>query len=235
MIAFIGSMAQVIASSAPVESHVIVDNFPEADIWAKIAAWVAIATFLAVLYQIRVGREELSVVKQDLANNKKLIDDAFQRPNLEVKFYEASLFDYSSAQTIHIWVFAKIVNDGERPSNTLQCELLVPLSLLKDEGSADWIKRTVSDQDYVVLALETFPVGKKHEPLFPNAFPIEAWTSFKLRYPAEVDDFVCLWRVYDEYARYPKEDYGQVVGVTQELGDRARVLMRPCKSKNADA
>ncbi|HKU80571.1 MAG TPA: hypothetical protein VJP76_00270 [Candidatus Tumulicola sp.] len=210
---------------------------PHSDLWAIIAAVAAILTLGAVAKQIGLARQELQVVKDDLAQNRRLIDDAFRRPNLYATFTQ-SHGRYADARGSYLGntISARIYNSGDRPSTLVKLELLVPSALLIDADSLAAITRDVTGVLYAVIELGNMWPDDGTKVLFPNAVPLRARGAFRTTFPATVEGFVCLWRVYDEYGVYPKpseggpglrDGYGRVRATAEWLQDGNPVDMEP--------
>ena len=202
----------------PVVQHVIVERAqqsipvtvvsqdPLAHTAATIAVWaliIAAVTFLAVAYQIYLARKALGAVRQDLNNNRRMIDDALRKPKFRATQWAEFRFPSDRRDWINAMVAVNMANDGDRLTPGLLLELLVPQDSAYNAlppGHQDG--RNVKGVYYRVIAAQYQHV------LFPNDISSEI-NRFQFSIKPGTQNFTCLWRAYDMYGKYPPEDYGQ--------------------------
>jgi hypothetical protein len=221
LLAFIGAL-QATTAATPTPMPVFVTDFPGADWLAKTTLGVALITLVVAAVtlwkvndQISIAREELGAVNQDLANNKRLIDDAFRRPYLGAKFTQQNTLSAPDGNLVHkltAWIF----NSGQRPSFHIRCEILIPQDIIV-RPEARTLARRVDGKLYRAYGGVTFPPGVKPDPLFPNAIPLRVEFTFATKRIDSGDGFLLLYSIYDEYGTYPKDQYGRTMAQTTPI------------------
>ncbi|MBV8638615.1 MAG: hypothetical protein JO322_11050 [Candidatus Eremiobacteraeota bacterium] len=184
----------------------IVNQDPIAHATATIATWalaIAVLTLIAVAYQIYVARRSLSAIKQDLYNNRRMIDDALRTPKFRATQWSEFKYPSDRRDWINAMVVVSLANEGDKLTPALLLELLVPQDSAYNAlrpGHAEG--RTVNGVYYRVIGAQYNHI------LFPNDIATEI-NRFQFSIKPGVQTFTCLWRAYDIYGRYPQEEYGQ--------------------------
>lgn len=198
--------------------HVIIDRLqqpvpvsvtvadPLAHTAVSLATWallVAVATFVAVAYQIFIARKAMSMVKDDLGNNRRMIDDALRTPKFRATQWSEFRYPSDRRDWINAMVVVSLANEGDKLTPGLLFEMLVPQDSAYNAlppGHAEG--RTVKGVYYRVLTVQFQHI------LFPNDILTEV-NRFQFGIKPGVQNFTCLWRAYDMFGKYPQEDYGQ--------------------------
>ena len=182
---------------------VIIQNWPGPDSVAWITLGVAIATLLAVGFQIFLAQKELHYVKQDLENNTAQFKEFLRRPDLRATVTQHNTLPPNDDSWIHSELTINVFNHGGRLTRQFLCEVLVPTSALANPPQfVSPFVREVEHSDYMVYQLPSSDV------VFPNRMPKEIpRCNFGLN--PRVGEFIALWRIYDDAGNYPKDTWGQ--------------------------
>jgi hypothetical protein len=176
----------------------------------RVAFWalgVSVVTFLAVAAQIKIASDEVGYVKQDLLNNQRQLEEAMRRPNLICVFLHSHRNGVGiNAQYQETTLQCSVVNTGDRLSTSYLVEVFVLQSALRQADANAGSSRVVNNQGYRLFQA-TSPQGR---PIYPNRMPqtpTPAGMAFAMA--SGPGSTTVLWRIYDEYGTYPKDDYGR--------------------------
>jgi hypothetical protein len=201
-----------------VTQHVIIDRTqqtlpvnvlnadPVAHTAVTIATWalvVAVATLLAVAYQIYLARRALRNVRESMINNRRMIDDALRTPKFRASQWSEFRYPSDRRDWINAMIVVSLANEGDKLTPAIMLELLVPQDAAYNAippGHPEG--RTVKGVYYRVLSMQYQHV------LFPNDISTEV-NRFQFSIKPGIQTLTCLWRAYDIYGKYPQDDYGQ--------------------------
>ncbi len=184
----------------------IVSHEPIAHTAVTIATWalaIAVLTLIAVAYQIYVARRSLGLLKRDLNNNRRMIDDALRMPRFRATQWSEFKYPSDRRDWINAMVVVSLANEGDKLTPALLFEFLVPQDSAYNAlrpGHPEG--RTVNGVYYHVIAAQYNHI------LFPNDIAAEI-NRFQFSIKPGVQTFTCLWRAYDIYGKYPQDEYGQ--------------------------
>ncbi len=202
---------------SPVVQHVIVersqqaipvsivnpDSFEHTAI--RIAIWalvVALVILIGVALQIILASQELYAVKKDLANNRRMIDEALRHPRFRAQQWSEFRYPSDRRDWINATVAVSMANEGDKLTPGFLLELLVPQdSAYNALPPGHQEGRMVKGVYYRVLEVQVQRV------LFPNDVLTEV-NRFQFSIKPGTQTFTCLWRAYDVYGKYPPDDYG---------------------------
>jgi hypothetical protein len=172
----------------------------------RITMWVlvvAVITFIAVLVQIVLSSRQLSAVKQDLANNRRMIDETLRHPKFRAAQWSEFRYPSDRRDWINATVTVNLANEGDKLTPAFLLELLVPQDCAYNAlPPGHHGGRTVKGVYYRVYEAQVQKV------LFPNDVLTEVH-QFQFSIKPGTQNFTCLWRVYDMYGKYPHSEYGQ--------------------------
>lgn len=188
-----------------------ISNCLGTDAVAWVTLLVALATLIAVLYQIQLARQELRAVKEDLENNRQQIHELFRRPDLREifsvfnKIYEKNNptekiagLEYLPYYTVNMQT--QIKNHGGRAVDGFMLEVLTPLESTIYRKDSE--TRTIITQQYVANLHYN-----KDFVSYPFGNTLGYMTSHRFRINA--GKVTILWRLYDEHGSYPADGYGR--------------------------
>lgn len=197
------------------------------DLVAYLALAVAISTLAAVGCQIRIALREVDYVRKDLENSSTQITEFMRRPNLYATFEngarERTFPSGVIAQGINF--LFRAVNDGDRVSRGFLLEFLIPVPLLSG-FSGTTRKEQVDGRSTECFVIQLKPGGD----LYPNNVPTQPFSTALLTLnrlePGQRHQ--CLWRLYDEFGKYPKDEFGslEIVGGPFASGASPPVRLR---------
>lgn len=173
-----------------------------AAIFAGAAALAALSTLVVAVLQIRIAREEVELVREDLKNNRRMIDEQLRHPDLrpipgpriQVGFYQV---DQPASRNVTLR--AHVTNVGERVAKHLAAEWLIPPAFL--ENCDQYPKRSVFGEEYCI-----FEAPFRGDLIFwPNGVPDEMQPA---NLSLSLSSFTCeggiLLRFYDDAGTYPR-------------------------------
>ncbi len=203
---------------SPVVQHVILDRTqqpvpvsivshdPIEHTAVNLATWaiaIAVLTLIAVAYQIFLARRSLGLIKRDLNNNRRMIDDALRIPRFRATQWSEFKYPSDRRDWINAMVVVSLANEGDKLTQALLFELLVP------QDSAYNALRPGHPEGRTVNGVYYRVIGAQYNHiLFPNDIAAEV-NRFQFSIKPGVQTFTCLWRAYDIYGKYPQEEYGQ--------------------------
>jgi hypothetical protein len=189
---------------------------------AGAAAFIALASLIAILFQIRLARKEIDLVQYDLNNSKKALKYAqeqstlvqaqmialSQRPKLQVCGKDGGSVTYSVGQSSigNNMVPLYYQNVGTRTSKDAQFEIYVPWDLLSGSDRAKDQEYTVEDRAYRRYAWHTpdmSVIWPTHVALGEGNYRMALLANLP-----EQTEF--LWRAYDDYGVHPDSGFGRV-------------------------
>ncbi len=188
-----------------------VTNLPAMDsavAWATL--WIALATLVAVMCQILLARKELDVVREDLKNNRKMMDEAFRRPDLQAaiavfnKIYDPNEskqrvngLEYPPFYTVNMQI--TVSNRGKRPTGGFMLELLTPLDKT--------IYRTNSEARVIDGVKYVANLNYNREfSMYPFGNTLSYMQAHRFR--TDAGSVTVLWRLYDDFGQYPADGFG---------------------------
>ena len=198
-------------TSAKATVSVRVTNVPTPNMGAEEAALkisvaaviIAAVTLGAVLWQIRLAHKELAAVNADLKNNQQQMKEFLRRPNLHAA---ASVSVAQNPDGRYLNLTVKAFNDGDRASPLHLFEVLVPqqYSHRANHAPNDPGLRTVNGVVYSVEYHSSLkhPMGAVYPNKHPMVYTVAVFVTF------EATDLTLLWRIYDDYGKYPADNYG---------------------------
>jgi hypothetical protein len=171
---------------------------------AAAALGVAVVTLRRIDKQIKIALEEMGYVKIDLENNQKQMAEFMRRPRLRLSGARTIQYQTGGQDADTIAFTLYVSNAGERGADHHLLELLVPLE-------ADYHRSKASLNDpgvRVVNGNPYFVYPSTGGWLFPSGIPAVYAPHIVIHKPLERVQF--LWRMYDEFAKYPRDNYGTV-------------------------
>lgn len=207
--------AAITVSPLPLPVHVI-DKLVEGP-WARFGAGfaaaaaffgligvlIANATLKRIDDQIRIANREVTLVAEDLENNRKMISEALRRPDLRpvpapsIGLDALTLLREHIGNTIGIELRVSVTNVGERISKSVAAEWLIPVVLLANVG--DQPQRTLFGETYCIFE-KPFQLNMV---FWPNGVP-ELGGTLTAAFSAKVSDAHILLRFYDDAGTYPR-------------------------------
>jgi hypothetical protein len=179
--------------------------------WATRFSFVAVVvsafTLIGVLAQILLASSEIGLVKADVRQNKRMIDEALKHPELVLQYggggsaYHANAVSGQDRCAINLSWY-EIVNIGERTAHNVYVELYVPLDIISDPGQHRSIP--IKEVEHVVYAGYT-PTN----PVHPKRTPVRAYTG-REHNPVLLmftEQQTLRWRIFDDYGIHP-QGYG---------------------------
>jgi hypothetical protein len=179
--------------------------------WATRFSFVAVIvsgfTLIGVLAQIILASNEIGLVKADMRQNKRMIDEALKHPELVLQYggggsaYHANAVSGQDRCAINL-MWYEIVNIGERTAHNVYVELYVPLSIVAVKNLQGPI--TIGGIDHAVYGGDT-----PTDPIHPKRTPVRAYTGRELN-PVMVmftERQTLRWRIFDDYGIHP-QGYG---------------------------
>jgi hypothetical protein len=161
---------------------------------ATIAAAYGALSYGAIQEQLKLARRELVVVEQQIRESQR-------RPNLRVCFSDGKTNHILSAPSKRVITLRfSVMNNGTRTATNVRYEVYVPWSLT---GSHYGVKLIGTSQYalFVFVRLSVWSTG------YPTLEPGIVSSEIPVRLEPKM--YKCLWRIYDDFGRYPEdEDYG---------------------------
>jgi hypothetical protein len=224
------------ASPSPVPVYVV-DKAPEgpwaifgaifagaAALFAGIAVIVAIITLRRIGEQIALAEKEVTLVDQDLRNNKRMIDEALRHPDLRPiphpRLY-TSVVQVENAAYFSLNLVTNAANVGERVARHLAAEWLVPAALIPN--AAVLPKRSLSEEEHCIIE-----VPFRSDLIFwPNGVPNQV--ERQLVFTVHTHEASLLLRFYDDAGTYPRGGWYPYFYKVEPNEDRrlSRVTLEP--------
>lgn len=192
---------------------------------AGAAALIALASLIAILFQIALARREIDLVQADLNNSKAVLEYAKEqsvlvqqqtaelqrRPKLAICFQDGrdlcTLKSPVPGQS-NVPVMFYIINRGERTSTNAHAELFVPLDLLPVVNPST-SRFTIIDAQCVYFALQ--PLNH----VWPSDVPgILRDSQIMLNF--QPGSHSVYWRLVDDFGRHPLNGGFQRLLVTMD-------------------
>lgn len=144
----------------------------------------------------------LIVAINDANRNAQQFKDFMRRPNLEARHW-ADLSLQQHGTWCNAIVAISVLNNGQRLTRHFLVELLVPLTVFERPPSTDHSEvRRIGRTDYMVYQAIV------NKPFFPTNVATEVH-RFNFGTKPDVGRFAVLWRIYDDYGIYPRDNWGQ--------------------------
>jgi hypothetical protein len=181
------------------------------------AAVIALASLIAILFQISLAKKEIDLVQQDLENAKAVLDYAKEqsalvneqmaelqrKPDIYVCFEDGRDLETASIRPGTLGnVMLYAINRGERTSNNLFVEVFVPMDILTGPVKVHGPRFTINGVTCVRI-----PLGARSS-LWPSDVA-EQWKNLQLDFAP--GDHSIYWNAFDDFGRYPKNGRGKLL------------------------
>lgn len=192
---------------------------------AGAAALIALASLIAILFQIRLARREIDLVQDDLNNSKKALGYAQEqsalvreqmaelqrRPKLAICFQDGRdlcTVERSVPGQSNVPIMFYIINRGERTSTNANAEVFVPLGLLPVVNHSS-PRFTINDEECVYFKMPvrgTVP---------PSDVP-SVVVNLQITLNFQPGSHNLYWRLVDDFGRHPPNGNYQKLLVMME-------------------
>jgi hypothetical protein len=176
--------------------------------FALVAVVVSLATLIGVLAQIVLARNEVGLVKADLLQNKRMIDEALKHPKLVLLFDNSADLGNAMVPTVNVEAYEVptaslvVTNSGERTAHNVRTELYIPKALLPNYKGAE---KQIDGINHVI-----FQGIAGDDQIHPLRAPVRAFANASYPRLERFSERQRLrWRLFDDYGIYP-EGYGEL-------------------------